>query len=807
MQTLLTQFNFQPGDIIIVANNRQVLALKSQLSNASFSVLPTILTWNNFLIYLWEYSPHYAKKQLIDISISRYIFSQIIKRSTITFSKSLAYEVMTNYSWLKRQKIKDFLPQNEIQEYFYTWVEKYQHYKDKYNLIDSYDILDIVQNQTYDKGNCYSYGFKALTAQQQELFTTLKVQALATTVNNTQTTQHFTTKIFQNFEEELHACTHWAKELHAKNNQDSIVIIVPELERYASHFEYACNTLFKQSFYQTKEKSFNISIGKPLSQFPIIRDLLLVLEVHLESFDNAISVQKLITLFHSSYLYKEKQPILNTLLAFQKSTITKEELATITTLNFLNFNQKFTHSEWITCFNEILNTWGFNTHRDMTSDEYQVWNKYKSTLLTFNTLTLFGKKVSFRTALNDLTGILEQVIFSPQSGENQIQIMGLLEAEGLCFDYSWIFGIHSEVLPFSLQPLRFIPLQLCITHNVPRCDYEHIALDSNNSVLQLGVSSQHPIISYSMVVHSHNKNPSPFITWKADSVITPHNTLIPAYQLEVVDDNACAMLTNTHIKQGVKIIKDQNLCNFKGFANRLGIDEFREETIGGYDELTKGNILHATLEKIFTHIATNEQLQQLENTEEFIQIHLAKAMHSYPKNAFYDGIFEYISQKIVDFLEREKSREDWQVIAVEKKQVVQLSSLQFSTTIDRIDINSKGEKILFDYKLGTATKQSWCNAIAEPQLPIYALSDDYSGVCFISFKNNISYSAMAQHQDIFPKSQCCDTNTWSEQLISWESKLTQVANDFINGKADVLPQKGACNYCNLQPFCKIEYKI
>jgi hypothetical protein len=66
---------------------------------------------------------------------------------------------------------------------------------------------------------------------------------------------------------------------------------------------------------------------------------------------------------------------------------------------------------------------------------------------------------------------------------------------------------------------------------------------------------------------------------------------------------------------------------------------------------------------------------------------------------------------------------------------------------------------------------------------------------------------MAQHQDIFPKSQCCDTNTWDEQLEFWKSKLTQVADDFINGKADVSPQKGACNYCNLQPFCKIERKI
>lgn len=46
-------------------------------------------------------------------------------------------------------------------------------------------------------------------------------------------------------------------------------------------------------------------------------------------------------------------------------------------------------------------------------------------------------------------------------------------------------------------------------------------------------------------------------------------------------------------------------------------------------------------------------------------------------------------------------------------------------------------------------------------------------------------------------------STWQELVGQWHTVLHRLATDFLEGAADVAPQRGACQYCDLAPVCRI----
>ena len=88
--------------------------------------------------------------------------------------------------------------------------------------------------------------------------------------------------------------------------------------------------------------------------------------------------------------------------------------------------------------------WGFTSDRNLSSSEYQVYEKYQVESLVLNKLSNFHKSKYFQIALKILIAHLNAVIFQPQSGPANIHILGSLEAEGLFFDFAWVSSMTSS---------------------------------------------------------------------------------------------------------------------------------------------------------------------------------------------------------------------------------------------------------------------------------------------------------------------------------------------------------------------------
>jgi RecB family exonuclease len=92
---------------------------------------------------------------------------------------------------------------------------------------------------------------------------------------------------------------------------------------------------------------------------------------------------------------------------------------------------------------------------------------------------------------------------------------------------------------------------------------------------------------------------------------------------------------------------------------------------------------------------------------------------------------------IFKFIEVDKLRENFRVLATEHSVSVDIAGLNFDTRLDRLDEMDNGDKIVFDYKTGSTSISKWCaKNIAEPQLPIYSITNDTQGVAFIELNSN-----------------------------------------------------------------------
>jgi len=132
----------------------------------------------------------------------------------------------------------------------------------------------------------------------------------------------------------------------------------------------------------------------------------------------------------------------------------------------------------------------------------------------------------------------------------------------------------------------------------------------------------------------------------------------------------------------------------------------------------------------------------------------------------------------------------------------------FTTRLDRLDQMDNGDKIVFDYKTGTTSISNWCSqAIREPQLPIYSITNHTQGAAFIELDaSKISIKGISKDKDSLPKQSTRKTTCgeWDEQLGIWSETLNQAAQNFQSGQAQVLPNKTACEYCELDLLCRVE---
>ena len=812
-------------DIVVVANNRQVLAVKytfnKQKPNAQ---LPNILSWQQYLKHYWQSQHTHSTLRLIDTIEQRYLIESSLKNFKQTQQIQLTNEVIKNYDYCTNHLINlDTLSQSKVQicEVFADWIKHYQNTKRNLKLLDANDLPSLLLQDKNTLQTPYIYGFKTLTPLQQQIFEKLNYQTID--AQYTYKTKH---KCFDNSTSEIKAAALWAKRQQAKDPTQSIVIVCPQL----SEMQYLLSSTFDQIFddllTETGQKAYNISLGLPLSHYTLVQDLLNLLklqeQIKADHIHSVLFIQVITSVYIQGYRLERSA---RHLLANQVLALSQEYfqlyhieglldhcpvLVKMLQKSSPNITPTQLLSEHLLDFNTTLNRWGFATDRALSSSEYQLFNKYLTSSLKLNQLAHHQKKCTVDIALKQLETIQNQTIFQAQSSHTQIQIqiIGSLEAEGLRFDQAWVIGMTHDFLPAKLNSPRFISTDIAIRHAITHSSYELIQTDAQNTLNNLCSLADCVILSYAKSHLEVEQLPSPLVSFDQNSIATPDNQTVPHKTESLVDDSSTPF-TKSDVKSGVSLLKDQMACAFKGFSHRLNL-KFYDEPHVGLNRREQGNIIHNALQYIYQTVNSKEALLKLTSDEldTLIDKKVYAALKSYPNSGFKRIEKIRLKQLLHRFIETDKARENFRVLATEQSIHVNIAGLSFNTRLDRLDQMDNDDQIVFDYKTGDHSTAKWCSTdIVEPQLPIYSVTNNTQGAAFIELNSNaVSFKGLSKDPDSLPKQSTRkgSCQAWDEQVNIWAQRLDRASLDFQSGQAQVLPNEKACDYCEFDLLCRIQ---
>ena len=135
---------------------------------------------------------------------------------------------------------------------------------------------------------------------------------------------------------------------------------------------------------------------------------------------------------------------------------------------------------------------------------------------------------------------------------------------------------------------------------------------------------------------------------------------------------------------------------------------------------------------------------------------------------------------------------------------------QVRVRADRVDALSDGRQIILDYKTGQLKSRGWEGERPdEPQLPLYTLlaePEELKGVAFAKVRagREMKWQGYQAEAGILPVSRAKNVRDLGPLVEEWRETLTQLAEDFAAGRANVSPKSYAvnCTHCAQRLLCR-----
>jgi len=283
---------------------------------------------------------------------------------------------------------------------------------------------------------------------------------------------------------------------------------------------------------------------------------------------------------------------------------------------------------------------------------------------------------------------------------------------------------------------------------------------------------------------------------------------------------------NVRARGGSALLADQAACPFRAFArHRLGAEPLSEPQ-SGLSASERGTLLHAALQQVWRVLQNSENLKRCDEFAliEHADIAAQQTITSWSEaNRFGARFLQLETQRLSRVLQRwltlEQERAEFSIAALEDERRFNFAGLDLRLRVDRIDRLPDGRLTIIDYKSGQGNSaKAWLGERPEqPQLPLYALALQHeqpasvAGVLFAQVRfdqpkwvgmgdSDLENYSLKPAQNEFAAD-------WSAQLELWQSALEHLANEFIQGRAEVAPASPkSCQYCELPTVCRIAHE-
>jgi probable DNA repair protein len=383
-------------------------------------------------------------------------------------------------------------------------------------------------------------------------------------------------------------------------------------------------------------------------------------------------------------------------------------------------------SAWAAHFSSWLRDAGWPGDRTLASDEFQAVQAFRELLASLAALTPVLPPVDCGEALAELRRLATGQVFQPRSGSAAVQILGVLEAA--CIDYShlWVTGLHDRAWPEPPRPNPFLPVALQRELGMPRAGSEQQLRWARDWTARMLSSAGEVVVSNPRQQGDESLRVSDLIGAVhigADDSLSlstvprdVRSVQDAAPEMEVIqDDRAPPVDESRRVRGGVSVFKDQAACPFRAFAvHRLETSDVTAPE-SSLDPRVRGNLAHRLMELLWQSLGGQSRMLAM-GAEERAELIRSTARRVLAEEArrrpdTLRGRLLAIEQTRLESL-----AEAWLAIdagrspfevETEHSESRTVAGLPVTLRPDRIDRLEGGQLLLVDYKTGQCNPRDW----------------------------------------------------------------------------------------------------
>ena len=760
-------------------------------------------------------------------------------------------------------------PGNEDARAFAEWAARFQRVMDDRGLIDRARLADrivpLLRDAALQKPRILALeGFDLMTPQARETLEALAAAGVEVrTVLPPRREARVRRVCLAVEKDEVAAAARWARERLEANARARIGVVVPDLARLREPVRRAFAQVMRSDALlpgtAPRALPFDLSLGRSLAGYPLVADALAIVRLG----GREVAFEEASRILRSPFIaggeremaerarldarLRERAGVRLALddlagLAAKhgpQAPLLADRLARLAAFRRSDLFTPRDAASWARAVSQSLDILGFPGERTLDSDEHQALKKWNGVLTSFATLERVTGRMRHGEMATRLARMAAETIFQPETPEAPIAILGVLESAGIEFDHLWVMGLTSDAWPIAPRPNPFIPIRLQREAGVPESDAA-ASLDLDRRITEGWQRAAGEVVfSHARMRDDAELMPSPLIAGvpagdESALAVPAFETLAAAIHrrraVERVPDGQAPAIRTATRAGGTALFQDQAACPFRAFARHRLASKPVETPQPGLDAMDRGTLLHAVLARIWEELGDKARLDAADAAGlqrivgEAVDGAIAKLRRERP--GVLEGRFARIERDRLaglarQWLDFERRRDDFTVVATERKKPATFGGITVNVKLDRLDRLARGGHAVLDYKSGKVAVASWLPPRTdEPQLPMYAVSAD-EPVVAVAFARvrpgEIGFCGLGNADGLLPdvktvgKSQTkrmSALGTWDALVALWRSDLDALGTGFARGDARVDPKEESktCRRCDQQVFCRIAEK-
>ena len=475
--------------------------------------------------------------------------------------------------------------------------------------------------------------------------------------------------------------------------------------------------------------------------------------------------------------------------------------------------------DWIRFAETLLGALGWPGEVELNDKERAALIEWRRAMDALAELDAVQTPCDWRHALRQWRAILRSRLGPKVNAICTVQLVTPEEAAYLDPDQLWVAAFHDSAWPNLPDASPLLPYDLQRECEVPGTNPELDFAAAEKLLSRLSERNRDAIWSYSLEEGETPRRPlagHECHVWETDlpPIWSPP---VEIQEYGVIDDrHATPLDPKGTVSGGVALLTDQSACPFRAFARHRLHCQTPSDATPGLNPMQRGNLIHAVLAAFWNQAQTSATLWPADAAElkERIDDCVAVVCADFRKRyRFIDSFWELERERLVElteqWLEVERKRGDFEVIACEQSRPAAIGNLIINTRVDRVDRIASGEIVIIDYKTGAVPRVSWqLPRPDQPQLPLYAVcagDEEVAGIAYAGLKKGECKFVDEPKGVGRATTSLEEAKLWSITKRDWHGALTALAEELERGLAIADPKRGqtTCRYCDLQSFCRI----